>query len=197
MQPYRSKNMNPDNTNVLAETTQSAALPWYALRLFTYRPYAVRDYLEDKGLHTFIPESYRDYEDKDGRHRRKLEPVVNNLLFVEGTVDDKTFRTIIQQCTFPVSVLRKNKESQAYALISASEMHEFQLACNSNLPIVDLMPLADCRLKAGDPVVVHHGPLKGFTGRLVRMSKKYYLLKETDHFGLLMKVSRWCCQKKI
>ncbi|MDD6552368.1 MAG: UpxY family transcription antiterminator [Prevotellaceae bacterium] len=189
--------MNLDNTNVHDETTPSPALPWYALRLFTYRPYAVRDYLQEKGLNTFIPESYRDYEDKDGHHRRKLEPVVNNLLFVERTLDDRDFRTIISQCTYPVSVLRKSKESQEYALISASEMHEFQLACNSDLPIVDLVPLTDCHLKAGDPVIVHHGPLKGFTGRLVRVSKKYYLLKETDHFGLLMKVSRWCCQKKI
>ncbi|MBF1646127.1 MAG: UpdY protein, partial [Prevotella sp.] len=49
------------------------------------------------------------------------------------------------------------------------------------------------QMKAGDEVLVKFGPLKGMTGRLVRSSKKYYLLKEIPGIGVMLKVSRWCC----
>ena len=48
-------------------------------------------------------------------------------------------------------------------------------------------------MKAGDPVYVKFGPLKGMRGRLVRSSKKYYLLSEIPGISVMMKVSRWCC----
>jgi putative updY len=31
------------------------------------------------------------------------------------------------------------------------------------------------------------------TGRLVRSSRKYYLLKEIPDISIMLKVSRWCC----
>ena len=51
----------------------------------------------------------------------------------------------------------------------------------------------EARMKAGDEVLVKFGPLKGMSGRLVRSSKKYYLLKEVPGIGVMLKVSRWCC----
>ena len=51
----------------------------------------------------------------------------------------------------------------------------------------------EAQMKAGDEVLVKFGPLKGMTGRLVRSSKKYYLLKEIPGIGVMLKVSRWCC----
>ena len=52
----------------------------------------------------------------------------------------------------------------------------------------------EAKLKVGSPVTVKYGPLKGLNGKLVRQSKKYYLLKEVPGVGVMIKVSRWCCQ---
>ena len=52
----------------------------------------------------------------------------------------------------------------------------------------------EARVKSGQPVTVTHGPLRGLTGRLVRASKKYYLLKEVPGMAVMIKVSRWCCR---
>ena len=71
-----------------------------------------------------------------------------------------------------------------------------------NSPNVEGMPIEmrkflnaeEARLKVGTPVLVNHGPLKGLTGRLVRQNHKYFLLKEVPGIGVMLKVSRWCCQ---
>jgi hypothetical protein len=41
---------------------------------------------------------------------------------------------------------------------------------------------------------VTNGPLKGLTGKLVRQSRKYYLLKEVPGMAVMIKVTRWCCK---
>jgi len=51
----------------------------------------------------------------------------------------------------------------------------------------------EAKLKQGARVIVKYGPLKGLSGRLVRQSKKYFLLKEVPGMGVMLKVSRWCC----
>ena len=52
----------------------------------------------------------------------------------------------------------------------------------------------EAKLKKGTRVLVTHGPLKGLTGKLVRQSKKYYLLKEVPGMAVMIKVTRWCCK---
>ena len=39
------------------------------------------------------------------------------------------------------------------------------------------LSIEQAQLKAGEEVYVKFGPFKGLSGRLVRSSKKYYLLK--------------------
>ena len=53
----------------------------------------------------------------------------------------------------------------------------------------------EAKLKPGAKVLVHHGPLKGLTGRLVRQSGKYYLLKEVPGMAVMLKVTKWCCKE--
>ena len=57
-----------------------------------------------------------------------------------------------------------------------------------------LPPVMEAHLKAGTPVEVFAGPLKGLTGKLVRSNKQYFLLKEVPGMGVMLKVTRWCCR---
>ncbi len=72
-------------------------------------------------------------------------------------------------------------------------MYEFRLLCNPEITMRKFLSSDEAQMKAGDEVLVKFGPLKGMTGRLVRSSKKYYLLKEIPGIGVMLKVSRWCC----
>ena len=73
------------------------------------------------------------------------------------------------------------------------QMYEFRLMCNPEIELRKFIPTEEARLKAGDEVFVKYGPLRGMKGRLVRSSKKYYLLKEIPGISIMLKVSRWCC----
>lgn len=54
-------------------------------------------------------------------------------------------------------------------------------------------------MKVGHTVRVVHGPLSGIRGKLVRKNKKYYIMKSlgmdsSDALGVMISVSRWCCE---
>jgi hypothetical protein len=92
-----------------------------------------------------------------------------------------------------MSVIRKTADDPAYYEIPAKQMMEFQMMCNPDITIREYLTEQEARMKVGTEVLVKFGPLKGLSGRLVRISKKYYLLKEVPGMGVALKVSRWCC----
>ncbi len=174
--------------------------PWYAIRLFTLRLGEVKSYFEEAGYRTFVPEQYVDSEDREGKRHHELKPVVRNLLFVEkkNPEDDKDKEIqdfVNKQQKYKLSIIKPIPGNPKPALIPASQMREFIMMCNPEITMKLFVSEEEAHLKAGDFVTVHHGPLKGMTGRLVRKSKKYYLLKEIPGIGVMMKVSRWCCEK--
>ena len=154
--------------------------PWYAVRLFTLKLEEVRTYFTSHGLECFVPEQYVDIEGHDGKPHSVLRPVVRNLIFVKKPGEDISFQKIVQEANYKISVVKKAKDSQEYALIPHNQMRKF-------------LSSDEAQMKAGDEVLVKFGPLKGMIGRLVRSSKKYYLLKEIPGIGVMLKVSRWCC----
>ena len=141
--------------------------------------------------------SYRDYVDEDGKRRRKLRPVVTNLIFVKKTVSLKVMTEVMMQSVLKMSVLTKSRENREYYEIPAKQMFEFQVMCNPEIEMRKYLSAEEAKLKRGTPVLVTHGPLKGLSGRLVRQSHKYFLLKEVPGIGVMLKVSRWCCQPLV
>ena len=67
------------------------------------------------------------------------------------------------------------------------------LMCSPEIEMRQYLSVEEAKLKAGTPVVVRYGPLRGLSGKLVRSSKKYFLLKEIPGIAVMIKVSRWCC----
>ena len=157
--------------------------PWYAVKLFTLKLEEVRTYFKSHNLESFVPEQYVDIEGRDGKPHTVLRPVVRNLIFVKKP----------GEANYKISVVKKAKDSQEYALIPHNQMYEFRLMCNPEIMMRKFLSSDEAQMKAGDEVLVKFGPLKGMTGRLVRSSKKYYLLKEIPGIGVMLKVSRWCC----
>ena len=167
---------------------------WYAVRLFTLKTEAVADYFREQGQEIFIPMEWVDYVDKENRRRRKLKPVVSNLVFVKKQDEGSALKKLVMDGQFKMVVMRKSKESRDFYEIPHTQMREFQAMCNPEITMKKYLSEDEAKLKVGMPVVVTHGPLKGMTGKLVRSSKKYYLLKEVPGMGVMLKVSRWCCK---
>ena len=168
--------------------------PWYAVRIFVNCQQKVADYFKENGADIFIPMQYRVYEDENGRPKRKLRPVVSNLLFVKKMFTAAQMREMVSKCQHKVSVITKDRVTREYYEIPAKQMVEFMAMCNPEIEMRKYLSAEEARLKVGTPVLVTHGPLKGLSGRLVRQSHKYYLLKEVPGIGVMLKVSRWCCK---
>lgn len=49
-------------------------------------------------------------------------------------------------------------------------------------------------ITVGHAVRILSGPFKGFTGRLIRKSKKYYFVKTIAGIGVMVRISRWNCE---
>lgn len=168
--------------------------PWYAVRLFTLRLQAACEYFKQYNLETYIPMQYVDFEDRHGQRKRELRPVVRNLVFVKKTVTPAQMSTLVQESPLKMAVVRKNHDSREYCEIPPQEMREFQLMCNPEIEMRKYLSGSEARLKAGTQVKVVFGPLKGLSGKLVRQSHKYYLLKEVPGMAVMLKISRWCCK---
>ncbi|MBQ1853556.1 MAG: UpdY protein, partial [Prevotella sp.] len=97
---------------------------------------------------------------------------------------------------FKLSVIRK-LDSNDYYEIPARQMKEFRIMCNPEIELKQYLSDQEARMKPGSRVFVKFGPLKGLSGRLVRISKKYYLLKEVPGMAVALKVGRWCCVPEV
>ena len=168
--------------------------PWYAVRLFTFSHRGLEEFFQDHGVECFVPRQYVDFVDKEGKRQRELRPVVRNLFFVKKDRDEKFFRSVFQEAPFKMSVIRKSSDNSAYYEIPSHQMFEFRVMCNPEIQMRKFLSEEEAVLKVGTPVIVTHGPLKGLSGKLVRQSKKYFLLKEVPGMAVMMKVTRWCCK---
>lgn len=166
--------------------------PWYAVRIFSLKQKEIDRYFSDSGLETFIPKQWMDFEGRDGKVRHELRPVVHNLIFVKKTTEPE-MRAVMSAADYKMAVIRKSQESRDYYEIPARQMEEFRIMCNPEVELRQYLSEEEAKMKVGSEVLVKFGPLKGLSGRLVRISKKYYLLKEVPGMGVALKVSRWCC----
>lgn len=167
--------------------------PWYAVRLFSLKHKSIIDYIKQSGLDYFIPMELSFIGKGKSEPKPALHPVVFNLVFIKKNKDEKQIRQIIAESPYKMSVIRKEKEGQAYYEIPYKQMLEFMLMCSPEFEMKKYVSEADAKLKVGTPVYVKYGSLKGLSGKLVRQSKKYFLLKEVPGMAVMIKISRWCC----
>ncbi len=182
---YDEADLNVDDTT-----------PWFGVQLYGLRQKDLSEYLEEKDIETFVPMQNVDFVDREGRRRHELRPVVSNLIFIKMTLDGKEIQRIMDdRYKGHFYIIRKTRTSIEYYKIPARQMQEFMIMCNPEILMKKYLSEKEAKLKKGDRVLVTHGPLKGLSGRLVRSSGKYFLLKEIPGMAVMLKVTRWCCQK--
>lgn len=191
--PQPTKPQPTDNTESRSSDIDTSQLPWIAIRLSYLKQQQIDQFFKDNGLETFIPMQYDLVASKTGKPNRVLRPVVRNLLFVKKSLDDAQLYKLMEECPYSMFAIRKNRESRDLYEIPSRQMFEFRQMCNPEIELREYLSEEEAKLKPGAPVLVKFGPLKGMTGRLVRKSKKYYLLKEVPGMGVMLKISRWCC----
>lgn len=169
--------------------------PWFALRLFAPRLEDVARILADNGIEMFIPIENATIEDADHHRRHIQRPVVKNYLFIKKDRPTIDILMIMRDIPFPMALLKRtNIPGDEYAEIEAKVMEEFMIMCNPDITMKHFLTQEQAQLKNGTEVFVKYGPLKGMTGKLVRQSKKYFLLKEVPGIAVMLKVGRWCCK---
>lgn len=167
---------------------------WHAVKLVGTTQEVASVFFKDWGVETYIPMEWRISINKEGKRKRKLRPVFKNLMFIRRSMPDGNLRKLIWENMLHLFVYKMKRNDSQFAVISEMDMKEFRIMCNPDIELRQFISEKQAHLKPGEPVVVTHGPLKGLTGRLVRQSKKYYLLKEVPGMGVMVKVSRWCCE---
>ncbi|MCI6160119.1 MAG: UpxY family transcription antiterminator [Prevotellaceae bacterium] len=183
-------------TENTGQDIQEDRTPWYGLQLFGVRQKELSEVLEQNNIDSFYPVQMVDFIDREGKLRHELRPVVSNLLFVKKPIDTQnSLQEILKTYQNKYYVIRKTKGARDFYEIPAYQMQEFMTMCNPELTMKKFLSEGEAKLKKGDRVQVSHGPLKGMTGRLVRQSGKYFLLKEIPGMAVMLKVTRWCCQK--
>ncbi|MBP7374290.1 MAG: UpxY family transcription antiterminator [Prevotella sp.] len=182
-----------DVQNIDANEEEQHRYPWYAIKLYGLSQKNVEKYLQDKGLETFIPQEYVDVEDSEHKVKHVLRPVVKNLIFLKKTMEEGDIKKVISSSELKMSVITVSKIDKRYCEIPARQMDEFMLMCNPDILLKKFISEDQAHLKKGALVRVKRGPLQGFTGRLVRANKNYYLLKDVPGMAVLLKVTKWCC----
>ena len=182
-----------DVQNIDANEEEQHRYPWYAIKLYGLSQKNVEKYLQDKGLETFIPQEYVDVEDSEHKVKHVLRPVVKNLIFLKKTMEEGDIKKVISSSELKMSVITVSKIDKRYCEIPARQMDEFMLMCNPDILLKKFISEEQAHLKKGMLVKVKRGPLQGFSGRLVRANKNYYLLKDVPGMAVLLKVTKWCC----
>jgi len=167
--------------------------PWFVIHTFNCYELKIGDFLKQKGLAYFIPMEYKVKELKGGKIKKKLVPVIHNLLFVQKSMPEKKMKRIFAECTLPVYFQFKENSCEFYE-IRHREMQLFMLMCDPNIESRRFISLAEATLKVGSEVDVVCGLFKGVRGKLVRYHKQYYVLNIMEGIGVMIKVSRWCCK---
>jgi len=167
--------------------------PWCVIHTFNCSELKIGNFLKEKGLVYFIPMEYRVKKLEGCKVKKKLVPVVHNLVFVQMSMPEKELKRLLNECPIPMYFHCKENSGKCYK-IRHEEMLQFMLMCDPDYDNHCFVDAEKAALKAGSEVDVVCGPFKGIKGKLVRYHKQYYVLTAMVGIGLMIKVSRWCCR---
>lgn len=166
---------------------------WYAIRTYNHKENEISKYLTDRGLINFIPMLYTERTKEGCKPKKILVPAVHNLLFLSKTCTEKEIRSILAECSTPMSIL-KNTDTGAYYEIPDSQMVEFRAMCDPNYhgTLYVTKDFADAR--PGKNIRVIHGPFKGLTGKLVQYKSSYFVVRTFAGIGVMLHIPKWYCE---
>jgi transcription antitermination factor NusG len=140
---------------------------WYVLRITYNRALKCKENLDKQGIKNFIPMHY--VEDTKGiKKKRKLVPVVQNLIFVyttKSTIDQ------IKQNTDLASFVRymMDKATGKPMIVPNKQMQDFIAIAGSNNEQIIYLSATEIPLKRGDKVRITKGIWAGIEGEFLRI----------------------------
>ncbi|MDR0844015.1 MAG: UpxY family transcription antiterminator [Tannerella sp.] len=142
-------------------------LAWYVLRITYNRALKCKENLDKMEIKNFIPMHYVMVV-KGDRKKRKLVPVVQNLIFVYTT---KSILEHIKQHTDMSSFVRymMDKATGKPMTVPDKQMHDFITIAGSNDEQVMYLSAAEISLKKGDKVRITKGIWAGIEGEFIRI----------------------------
>ena len=178
--------------------TPDDTTPWYALRLFSRNLRATMGILDREECTYFVPMRYRERPVPAGDSNKKpklvLAPVVSNLLFLKRTANQQTVQQFLDEQCINAQIMPKERGSRVAYEIPTREMRELIYICDPDRVLYEIISTEEAAMRHGTDVIVTHGPLKGYRGRLVRKQHLHYLLRLYTGFAILVKVTKWCCK---
>ena len=166
---------------------------WYALRTFYAQEFKVSQYLQLCHLGHFIPMVLRSWQKADGTLVKGKLPAVHNLIFIRKDRPKAEIRALLAACPYPVSVYHHIDNEDHWYEISNNDLMDLRMLCDDVFH-PKFISQEESEIKAGTEVYVKCGPFKGMTGKMIRKNKKYYLVKTFVGLGVIVNVSRWCCE---
>lgn len=147
------------------------------------------------GIEHFIPTVDSSYYTVDGEFVKNIRPVVHNLIFIRKNRPKAELKAILATSPYPSKIYHHIGNEAAWCEICEKELMELRLICDNTLSHPKFISQEESELKVGVKVRIRNGPFKGITGKLVRKSKKYFLVKSFVGLGVEICISRWCCER--
>ena len=149
---------------------------WHVLRVSYSRELKIKAILDEKGLRTFVPMTWKKTE-TDGKIQKKLVPAVSNLCFVYWTSDalDDFIRSFGEKS--PVHYYWDRTTSRPLT-VPEKAMSDFMTIASSMDEDLRYITEINDKLRVGQTVKVRSGSFAGVEGKIVRIRKSRRLLVE-------------------
>ena len=159
-----------------AAESESSSCSWYVLRVTYSRELKIKAMLDEKGVKTFIPMTWRN-KIVDGKIKKQLEPAVNNLCFVYWTKPgiDSFIRSFSDAS--PVHYYWDRTKNSPLT-VPDDAMEDFIIVASSLDEDLVYMTEINSKLREGQLVKVKSGAFVGVTGRVVRIKKSRRVMIE-------------------
>lgn len=166
---------------------------WCVIRTYNRKETIISNYLTEQGIEHFIPMTYSERKDREGKMQRVLVPVVHNLIFFRKDRSDKALASLLAECPVPLSIM-KEKSTGRVCEIPESQMVEFRYLCDPNFSDTRILIDNEAEALPGKEVRIVRGPFVGMSGKLHRVKNNYYFIKTLSGIGVMIRISRWYCQ---
>ncbi|MDR1170080.1 MAG: UpxY family transcription antiterminator [Prevotellaceae bacterium] len=135
---------------------------WYAGRVKYRTEKMIKDFLEEKEIHHFIP-FQKVFREQNGKRVQKEKPVISCIIFVN--TDYVTALSIPNKSGFSVSYIY-NSDTKKIQTIPDKQMQDFIFLLDFSDSVIRI---SNTGLKRGDRVRVVKGDFAGIEGELVRV----------------------------
>ncbi|WP_286008036.1 UpxY family transcription antiterminator [Barnesiella viscericola] len=142
-------------------------LKWFAIRVTYSREMALKGYLDQYGIESFIPMQYKEFI-KGERKVRKLVPVIHNLVFVRLNREKMDEIKADISLKIPIRYIM-NRERREPLVVPDRQMYSFIAvagAYNEQVVYLDSNVLS---LREGDRVRITGGVFAGVEGVFLRI----------------------------